>query len=85
MSSYSRSRSPTNTDIATSVYYVVIPNGFVAHGNRTPRRLHGVLFGLPDTSTTDVVTFYDERFISVTASSNEFDVQIAKESLPIMF
>lgn len=60
-------------------YYVVIPNRFVAHGNRPPQRLYGVLFGLPDTSTTDVVTFDDERFISVMASSNEFDFKSPKE------
>jgi hypothetical protein len=54
-------------------YYVLIPNGFVAHANRPPRRLHGVLFGLPDTSKADVVTFDDERFISLVASSNEFE------------
>src|ERR1700756_1660627 len=60
-------------------YYVVIPNGFVAHGNRPPQRLHGVLFCLPDTSTTDVVAFDDERFISVMASSNEFDFKSPKE------
>jgi hypothetical protein len=41
--------------------------------------LHGVLFGLPDTSTTDVVAFDDERFISVVASSNEFDFKSPKE------
>lgn len=60
-------------------YYVVIPNGFVAHGNRPPQRLHGVQFGLPDTSTTDVVAFDDERHISVMASSNEFDFKSPKE------
>jgi hypothetical protein len=60
-------------------YYLLIPNGFVAHGNRPPRRLHGVLFGLPDTSTTGVVTSDDERFISVMASSNEFDFKSLKE------
>jgi len=59
-------------------YYVLIPNGFVAHGNRPPRRLHGVLFGLPDTSTTDVVTFDDERFSSLVGSSNEFDFKSLK-------
>src|SRR6266566_3354062 len=59
-------------------YYVLIPNGFVAHGNRPPRRLHSVLFGLPDTSTTDVVTFDDERFISLVGSSNEFDFKSLK-------
>jgi len=47
--------------------------------NRPPQRLHGVLFGLPDTSTTDVVAFDDERFISVVASSNEFDFKSPKE------
>lgn len=60
-------------------YYILIPNGFVAHGDRPPRRLHGVLFGLPDTSTTDVVTFDDRRFISVMASSNEFEFKSPKE------
>src|SRR5690349_7971633 len=60
-------------------YYVLIPNGFVAHANRPPRRLHGVLFGLPDTSTTDVVTIDDERFISVMAGSNEFAFKSPKE------
>jgi hypothetical protein len=61
-------------------YYVLIPNGFVAHADRPPRRLHGVLFGLPDTSTTDVVTFDDGRFISVMASSNELEFRSLKES-----
>lgn len=54
-------------------------SGFVAHGDRPPRRLHGVLFGLPDTSTTDVVAFDDELFISVMASSNEFEFKSLKE------
>lgn len=60
-------------------YYVVIPNGFDAHGNRPPQRLHGVLFGLPDTSTIEVVAFDDERFISVMVGSNEFDFKSPKE------
>jgi len=60
-------------------YYVAISNAFVAHGNRPPQRLHGVLFGLPDTSTTNVVAFDDERFISVMASSNESDFKSPKE------
>ena len=60
-------------------YYVLIPNGFVAHADRPPRRLHGVLFGLPDTSTTDVVTIDDERFVSVMATSNEFAFKSLKE------
>src|SRR6266481_5561398 len=46
-------------------YCVLIPDGFVAHGNRPPRRLHGLLFRLPDTSTTNVVTFDDERASTV--------------------
>jgi len=33
---------------------------------------------LPDTSTTDVVTFDDERFISLVGSSNEFDFKSLK-------
>jgi hypothetical protein len=44
-----------------------------------PRRLHGVLFGLHETSTTDVVTIDNERFISVMASSNEFAFKSSKE------
>lgn len=55
------------------------PNGFVAPGNRPTQRLHGVQFGLPDTSTTDVVAFDDERHISVMASSNEFEFKSPKE------
>lgn len=55
-------------------YYVLIPDGFVAHADRPPRRLHGVLFSLSDTSTTDrVVTLGDERFVSVMATSNELE------------
>jgi hypothetical protein len=60
-------------------YYVLIPNGFVAHANRPPRRLHGVLFGLPDTSTIDAVTIDHGRFISVMASSNELAFKSTKE------
>jgi|SRR5690348_3043170 len=60
-------------------YYALIPNGFVAHGNRPAGRLHGVLFGLPDTGTTDVVTLDDDRFISVMARSNEFEFRSVKE------
>ena len=60
-------------------YYVMIPGEFVAHADRPPRRLHGVLFGLPDTSTTDVVTIDDERFVSVMASPNESDFKSLKE------
>lgn len=59
-------------------YYVLIPHEFVAHADRPPRRLHGVLFGLPDTSTTDVVTIDDERFISVMATANEFEFKSLK-------
>ena len=60
-------------------YYLMIPSGFIAHANRPPQRLHAVLFGLPDTSTTDAVTADDERFISVMASSNEFAFKSPKE------
>jgi len=60
-------------------YYVLIPNGFVAHADRPPRRLHGVLFGLPETRTTNLVTFDDERFISVMARSNELEFKSLKE------
>lgn len=60
-------------------YYILIPGGFVAHADRPPRRLHGVLFSLPDTSTTDrVVTPGDERFVSVMASSNELEFKSLK-------
>jgi hypothetical protein len=60
-------------------YYVLIPDGFVAHANRPPRRLHGVLFGLPDPGTTDTVTIDDERFVSIAASSNELGFKSLKE------
>ena len=59
-------------------YYVLIPDEFVAHAHRPAGRLHGVLFGLPDTSTTDVVTIDDERFISVMATPNEFEFKSLK-------
>lgn len=60
-------------------YYVLVPNGFVAHADRPLQRLHSVLFGLPDTSTTDVVTFDDERFITVMARANEFEFKSLKD------
>lgn len=62
-----------------SRYYVLIPDGFVAHADRPPRRLHSILFGLPDTNTTNVVTPDDQRFISVAARSNDFEFKSLKE------
>lgn len=60
-------------------YYVLIPNGFLAHADRPPQRLHGVLFGLPDTSTTEVVALDNERLISVITSSNELEFKSLKD------
>lgn len=59
-------------------YYVLIPDGFVAHADRPPQRLHEVRFGLPDTSAADVVTLDDERIISVRARSNESEFKSLK-------
>ena len=60
-------------------YYVLIPDGFVAHGNRPPGHLHTIRFGLPDTATTAVVRFDDERFVSATARPNELQFKSLEE------
>jgi hypothetical protein len=60
-------------------YYVLIPNGFVAHAHHPPAPATWRSIGLPETSTTDVVTIDNERFISVMASSNEFAFKSPKE------
>lgn len=60
-------------------YYLLIPSGFIGHGTRPPGPIHGLLFGLPDTKTSDVVTAGDERFILVRANVNSRDLRSVEQ------
>jgi hypothetical protein len=48
-------------------FYVLLPDKFVGHSNKSSNPIHGFLIGLPDPSTTSPVTVVDERFIGVIA------------------
>lgn len=60
-------------------YYVLIPDGFVAHGDRPVGHLHGIRFGLPDPGTTAIVTLDEKQLISVTARPNELQFKSLEE------
>jgi hypothetical protein len=61
-------------------FYVLLPIGYLAHGNHSPSPNHGFLIGLPDTGRTDVVSTDDKRFIWVNAEYNSFDLSSLKEA-----
>jgi hypothetical protein len=60
-------------------FYVLLPKGYLAHGNHSPSPNHGFLIGLPDTGRADVVSTDDKRFIWVNAEYNSFDLSSLKE------
>jgi hypothetical protein len=55
-------------------FYVLLPDGFVGHGSKSPNPCHGFLIGLPDPSTTNPVALVDERFIGVIAEYDPFEM-----------
>jgi hypothetical protein len=61
-------------------FYVILPKGYIGHGNHSPSPNHGFLIGLPDTRITDVVSTDDKRFIWVNAEYNSFDLSSLKEA-----
>lgn len=61
-------------------FYVLLPRGYLAHGNHSPSPNHGFLIGLPDTGSTSVVSIDDKRFIWVNAEYNSFDLSSLKEA-----
>jgi hypothetical protein len=61
-------------------FYVLLPKGYLAHGNHSPSPNHGFLIGLPDTGITDVVSVDDKRFIWVNAEYNSFDLSSLEEA-----
>src|SRR5260370_31072755 len=61
-------------------FYVILPKGYIGHGNHSPSPNHGFLIGLPDAGRTDVVSIGDKRFIWVNAEYNSFDLSSLKEA-----
>jgi hypothetical protein len=51
-------------------YYVLLPNGVVAHGTTSPAPNHGFLISLPDLAKTSYVSNQGDRFAWVDASYN---------------
>jgi hypothetical protein len=54
-------------------YYVLLPNGVVAHGAPSPTPNHGFLISLPDLARTSYVSNQGDRFTWVDASYNVTD------------
>ena len=61
-------------------FYVLLPEGYLAHGNHSPSPNHGFLVGLPDTGKADAVSIDDKRLIWVNAEYNSFDLSSLKEA-----
>jgi|SRR5215472_3472945 len=61
-------------------FYVILPKGTIGHGNHSPSPNHGFLIGLPDTSTTKVVSVDNKRLIWVNAEYNSFDLSSLKDA-----
>ena len=61
-------------------FYVLLPKGYLAHGNHSPSPNHGFLIGLPDTGITDVVSIDDRRFVWVNAEYNFFELSSLSEA-----
>src|SRR6266481_6956095 len=61
-------------------FYVILPKGYIGHGDHSPSPNHGFLIGLPDAGRTDVVSIDDKRFIWVNAEYNSFDLSSLKEA-----
>lgn len=51
-------------------FYVLLPAGWIGHGDIPPNPNHGFLIGLPAVGTTQPVTSDDERFVFVLAEYN---------------
>lgn len=62
-------------------FYVLLPKGYLAHGNHSPNPNHGFLIGLPDTGTTDVVSIDEKRFVWVNAEYNAYDLANSLEEV----
>ncbi len=60
-------------------FYVLLPKGYLAHGNHSPNPNHGFLIGLPNTGITDLVSTDDKRFIWVNAEYNAYDLTSLNE------
>lgn len=60
-------------------YQVLMPDRFVAHGNRPPNPIRGFLVGLPEVGTTRTVTVKDKRFIRVQAEYNSLEFKSSRE------
>ncbi len=56
-------------------YYVLLPNGFVAHNSLPPAPNHGFIVSLPDVGTRSYLGDRNERFVWVDASYNTGDSQ----------
>src|SRR5215831_815824 len=56
-------------------FYVLLPQGYVAHSSLPPSPNHGFLVGLPDPATVHPVSVDDQRFIYVTAEYNSLEFQ----------
>lgn len=61
-------------------FYVLLPEGYLAHGSHSPSPNHGFLVGLPDTGRTADVSLDDKRFICVNAEYNSFGLSSLKEA-----
>jgi hypothetical protein len=61
-------------------FYVLLPKGYVAHGNHSPSPNHGFLISLPDTGSTSEVSIDDKRLVWVSAEYNSFDWSSLKEA-----
>lgn len=59
-------------------FYVLLPNNVVGHANLPPSPNHGFLVGLPDRSTTRLVSFEDARFLWVYAEYDALDLKSLK-------
>jgi hypothetical protein len=61
-------------------FFVLLPDGYVAHSNLPPSPIHGFLISLPDTSTTKPASTDNERLVWVNAEYNSLEWKSLNEA-----
>lgn len=62
-------------------FYVLLPDGMVAHSTLPPNPVHGFTVALPNVSSRSTVSTDDSRFIWVNAEYNASDAATAKQTI----